>query len=186
MRLFIAIDLPDMVKEQLAPLCCGLPGARWIPPEQMHLTLHFIGEVEGGVFLDIQEGLASVYAERLYLQLDGVGFFPPRGKPRVVWAGLKKSELLLQLYNRIEAKLVALGLKLEKRKFSPHITLARLKNTPPVKVGRFLENHGLFLSQSFAVERFHLYSSILGRKGAIHRKETTYFLNETGVVSTSR
>ncbi len=180
MRLFIAIELPETIKEQLAPLCCGLPGARWLPPEQMHLTLHFLGEVEGGVFLEIQEALAAVHAECFDLQLDGVGFFPPRGKPRVVWAGLKKSELLLQLRNRIESKLVALGLELEKRKFSPHITLARLNNTPPAKVGRFLQHHSLFLSPPFSIECFHLYSSILGRKGAVHRIEATYILDKDG------
>lgn len=177
MRLFVAIDLPDPVKEQLARLCCGLPGARWVDPQQMHLTLRFIGEVDGGLFRDIRDNLGRVRRDRFSLRLENVGFFPPRGKPRVVWVGLQKSEPLLQLRNRIESNLVALGLEGEKRKFAPHITLARLKDTPPPKVGRFLENNGLFHSIPFPVESFHLYSSLLGRKGAIHTIECTYPLD---------
>ena len=174
MRLFVAIDLPDNVKEQVAGLCCGLPGARWVNPEQLHLTLRFIGEVDGGMFRDIRETLDEVQSDPFTLQLDGVGFFPPRGKPRVVWVGLRQSVDLSQLRNRIESRLVALGLEPETRKFSPHITLARLKNTPAFKVGRFLETHNLFLSTPFAIDEFFLYSSRLGRNGAIHRIEAGY------------
>ena len=174
MRLFVAIDLPDSVKEQVAGLCCGLPGARWVNPEQLHLTLRFIGEVDGGMFRDIRETLDEVQSDPFTLQLDGVGFFPPRGKPRVVWVGLRQSVDLSQLRNRIESRLVALGLEPETRKSSPHITLARLKNTPASKVGRFLETHNLFLSTSFAIDEFFLYSSRFGRNGAIHRIEAGY------------
>ncbi len=174
MRLFVAIDLPEKVKEQVVGLCCGLPGARWVNPEQLHLTLRFIGEVDGGMFRDIRETLDGVQSDPFTLQLDGVGFFPPRGKPRVVWVGLRQSVDLSQLRNRIESRLVALGLEPETRKFAPHITLARLKNTPASKVGRFLETHNLFLSTPFAIDEFFLYSSRLGRNGAIHRIEAGY------------
>ncbi len=174
MRLFIALNLPESVREPLTRICCGLPGARWVNPEQLHLTLRFIGEVDGGVFQDIREGLAEIAGKPFMLQLDGVGFFPPRGKPRVVWVGLRQSKELLQLRNRLESCLVSLGLEPERRKFAPHITLARLKNTPAAKVGRFLENHSLFLSVPFPVDDFFLYSSQLGRNRAIHRIEARY------------
>ncbi len=174
MRLFVAIDLPDNIKEQVARLCCGLPGARWVRPEQLHLTLRFIGEVDGGMFQDIQEGLGDTGVDQFTLQLDGVGFFPPRGRPRVVWVGLRPCDGLLHLQRRIESCLVALGLEPETRKFAPHITIARLKNTPPARVGRFLENHNLFCSTPFPVAEFFLYSSILGRNGAVHRIEAGY------------
>lgn len=176
MRLFVAIDLPELIKDHLFQLCSGLPGARWVVPEQLHLTLRFIGEVDGGLFRDILELLAEVQAESFSLQLSGVGFFPPRGKPRVVWVGLQKNEPLRKLRSRIESRLVAFGLEPEGRKFSPHISLARLKNTSTVKVGRYLENHSLFSSVPFPVENFHLYSSVLGRRGAVHRIEATYLL----------
>jgi len=174
MRLFVAIDLPEAVKDHLGIICCGVPRARWVLPEQMHLTLRFIGEVDGGLFRDICEELAGIHGEIFSLQLEGVGFFPPRGKPRVIWVGLHKLDALLRLRYRIESRLIALGLEPEARKFSPHITLARLKNTHPAKVGRFLENYGLFCSTPFSVASFHLYSSQLGRKGAVHRIEATY------------
>ena len=174
MRLFVAIDLPEFVKEQLALLCCGLPGARWVAPEQIHLTLRFIGEVDGGLFLDIRDALTEIESEIFSLGLSGVGFFPPRGKPRVVWVGLQKNEPLLKLRNRVESLLVGLGLEPEGRKFFPHVTLARLKNTPTIKIARFLESHSSFYTSSFSVENFHLYSSVLARKGAVHRIEVSY------------
>ena len=178
MRLFVAIDLPDSVQERLALLCCGLPGARWVDPGQIHLTLRFIGEVDGGLFLDIRDALTEIEGKSFSLAPSGVGFFPPRGKPRVVWVGLQKNEPLIKLRNRVESLLVGLGLEPEGRKFSPHITLARLKNTPPIKMARFLESHSRFCTSSFSVENFHLYSSVLGRKGAVHRIEASYQLTE--------
>lgn len=184
MRLFVAIDLPASAQEQLALLCCGLPGARWVVPEQMHLTLRFIGEVEGGLFQDILDGLADIRAERFLLQLAGVGFFPPRGKPRIVWVGLQDKNPLLKLHNRLETRLVGLGLQPEGRRFSPHITLARLKNTPTSRIVRFLEAHSLFYTSPFPVDNFHLYSSILSRKGASHRIEASYPLVENSCPAT--
>jgi 2'-5' RNA ligase len=173
-RLFVAIDLPPVIREHLAALCCGLPNARWIAPEQLHLTLTFIGEVSGVAFLDIREALAEVTGVRLTLQLQGVGFFPPRGQPRIVWAGVEKNEPLQVLQRKITTRLFQLGLEPDNRKFTPHITLARLQQTPSAKVGQYLINNGLFRSVPFPVEYFSLYSSILGRKGATHLVEQTY------------
>lgn len=174
MRLFVAIDLPEAVKEQLTMISCGLPGARWVKPEQLHLTLRFIGEVDGSTFLDIQEGLAEVSCESFPMQLQGIGFFPPRKKPRVIWVGIEKNEQLLRLRNRIESVLVRTGLEPERRKFAPHITLARLNKTPSSKVGRFLEQHNLFISPLFQVNEFRLYSSVINAKGAKHFVEQEY------------
>jgi len=175
-RLFVAIDPPVEVRDQLTRLCCGLPNARWTTPEQLHLTLSFIGEVDGSAFLDIREALAEISAPKITLQLQGVGFFPPRGNPRVVWAGIEKNESLQTLQRKITTRLFQLGLEPENRKFSPHITLARLKQTPAAKVGKYLENNGLFQSFPFVVNYFTLYSSILGRKGATHVVEQHYQL----------
>jgi len=175
-RLFVAIDPPPEIREQLAGLCCGLPDARWAPPEQFHLTLCFIGEVDGSTFLDIREALAEIKVPPFSLCLQGVGFFPPRGQPRVVWAGIDRSEPLMTLQRKVTTRLFQLGLELENRKFSPHITLARLKETPPARVGKYLQEHGLFASPAFEVDRFALYSSVLGRKGASHIVERWYGL----------
>lgn len=175
-RLFVAIDLPDAVNERLVSLCCGLPGARWVDPAQIHLTLRFVGEVDGNIFLDIRDGLAGVNMEPFAMQLSGVGFFPPRKKPRVVWAGIEANEQLMQLHRKVNTALTGVGIEAEARKFAPHITLARLRDTPPSKVGRFLEHHGMFCSETFVVDRFLLYSSILSPKGARHTLEQEYHL----------
>ena len=175
-RLFVAIDLPSEVAAQLQGLCCGVPGARWVQPEQMHLTLRFIGEVDGGVFRDIKEGLAGITAPVFSLQVKGLGFFPPRKTPRVLWAGIAPVEEVSGLRNRIENRLIGMGLEPEGRKYSPHITLARLHDTPPARLGRFLAGNSLFATEPFLVSEFHLYSSQLTAKGAFHAIEASYSL----------
>ena len=176
-RLFVAIDLPAGIREQLATLCCGLPGARWVSPEQMHLTLRFIGEVDGREFNLIGEALAEIQCEQFFMQLGEIGFFPPRGNPRVVWVGINKNEKLVQLRNRIESALVRKGLDPEGRKFSPHITLARLKDTPSSRIGAYLAHNSFFTTEKFLVNQFLLYSSVLNSKGAKHFIEEAYPLN---------
>jgi len=179
-RLFVAIDLPLHIRERLFSLCCGLPGAKWVNPEQMHLTLRFIGDVDSTVFKDVRDALLDVQSEPFSMLLEGIGFFPPRKQPRVVWVGIRKSEQLIQLRNRIESVLVRAGLEPEGRKYAPHITLARLKNTPPSKIGAYLVHNGMFLSEEFSVGEFLLYSSVLNSKGAKHFIEEGYLLKKTG------
>ncbi len=173
-RLFVAIDLPPDIAAQLQGICYGVPGARWVQPEQMHLTLRFIGEVDGGVFRDIKEGLADIKAPGFALQVKGLGFFPPRKTPRVLWAGIAPVEQVSGLRKRIDTVLVGMGFAPEGRKFSPHITLARLHDTPLVRLSCFLAGNGLFASPEFPVSEFHLYSSELTSKGAFHTIEASY------------
>jgi len=177
-RLFVAIDLPPDVVAQLQELCYGVPGARWVQPEQMHLTLRFIGEVDGGVFQDIKEGLADIKTEGFALQVKGLGFFPPRKTPRVLWAGIEPVEQVSGLRRRIDNVLLGLGLAPEGRKYAPHITLARLQDTPLARVGRFLAGNGLFATEEFPVSEFHLYSSQLTAKGAFYALEASYKLGD--------
>jgi len=177
LRLFVAIDLPERVRDGLAALGGGVPGARWVDGEQLHLTLRFIGEVDGGRFRDIATALDGVGGTPFDLHLDGLGHFPPRGAPRVLWAGVAASAPLVSLRTRVESALAVVGVAREGRKFAPHITLARLKGTRPARVGRFFEDHPLFRSPPFTVESFRLYSSTLGRRGATHRVEAEYPLS---------
>jgi 2'-5' RNA ligase len=88
-RLFVSLELPGVVREDLGRLCTDVPGARWAEPEDMHLTLRFIGDVDGLGFEDVAAALAAVRAPRLDLVLRGVGHFPPRGEPRTLWAGVE-------------------------------------------------------------------------------------------------
>ena len=173
-RLFIAVDLPEKILDNLGSMAFGIPGAKWVAPEQLHLTVRFIGEVDGALFRDIGDILHEVSAGSFSLQLKGVGYFPPRGTPRVLWAGLEKSEPLQLLRKKIDSALIRAGVAPEGRKFSPHITLARLKNSPVQKIANFLSGNGLFSQEPFQVEDFKLYSSVLSPKGAFHKVERVY------------
>ena len=175
-RLFIAVDLPGTMKKNLERMFFGIPGARWVALDQLHLTVRFIGEVDGALFLDIRNTLEEVSISPFDIQLKGVGHFPPRGAPRVIWVGLEKSEPMQLLRKKIDGALLKIGLEPEGRKFSPHITLARLKNTPLQKVADFLSGNGLFSQEPFQIDDFKLYSSTLNPKGAIHKVERMYSL----------
>jgi len=152
----------------------GIPGAKWVTPEQLHLTVRFIGEVDGAIFRDIRNVLDEISFVSFSLQLKGVGYFPPRGAPRVLWIGLEKSEPLLLLRKKIDSTLLRVRVEPEGRKFSPHITMARLRNSPVQKIANFLSGNGLFSQEPFQVEDFKLYSSILTPKGAYHKVERIY------------
>ncbi|MBU0729795.1 MAG: RNA 2',3'-cyclic phosphodiesterase [Proteobacteria bacterium] len=176
-RLFVAIDLPDFIREQLGILYYGLPGAKWIEKDQLHLTIRFIGEVDGATFKDISNTLTNITTQAFPMHLESIGFFPPRKTPRVLWAGTGNNPSLMHLRNKIETTLVRAGIEPEQRKFSPHITLARLKDTPIQRLGNFLAGNSLFRTEEFQVEEFHLYSSKLTSKGALHSIENTYPLS---------
>ena len=178
-RLFVAVDIPPEMREHITSICHGLPNTRWVPPEQIHLTIRFIGEVEGTIFNRISSSLAEVSSDPPLLKIQGIGHFPPRRSPRVLWIGVEYNEMLIRLRNRIESNLVKKGLTPEGRKFSPHITIARLKNPPIKKVADFMAAHSLFSLPPFPIEEFHLYSSILSSSGAIHQIEETYPLLKT-------
>jgi len=96
-RLFVAIDLPEDVKNHLSLMSYGMPGARWVDDDQVHLTLHFIGEVDGGVFEDLREALGEIKCATFTITLSGTGHFPPRGKPTILWATIFGISLCLIL-----------------------------------------------------------------------------------------
>ncbi|MDF1614203.1 RNA 2',3'-cyclic phosphodiesterase [Desulfurivibrio dismutans] len=176
-RLFTAIDLPPELAARLAAMGFGLPGARWLPEDQLHLTLRFIGEVDGGRFYEIREALADVRAEPFTMHLQGFGCFPPRGPARILWAGVEPTAPVAALYRKVENVLVRQGLAdPEKRKFAPHVTVARLQQPPKSRLGNFLAGNNLYRSEEFTVNQFHLYSSQLTNKGAIHYLEASYDL----------
>lgn len=176
-RLFVSIELPDDVKHALSRLSGDVPGARWLQLDEMHLTVRFIGEVDGLVYDDVVAALDEVRVAPFELALRGVGHFPPRGEPRILWAGLERSDGLRVLHDRVESALVRAGVESEHRKFSPHVTVARLRGTPARAVGSFIAMNGLFRASPFEVREFHLFSSSLGAKRAVHSCEATYPLD---------
>ena len=173
-RLFVAIELPGEVKCRLAALCFGVSGARWVAENNLHLTLRFIGEVDNTQIDDIDHALARVRAPVCDLSLDGVGQFESRRQPRVLWVGTPANDALTRLHDTVESALVRAGLEPEGRKFSAHITLARLREARRAKVADFIAEHSLFQAGPFPVTSFALFSSFLARNGAIHRIENEY------------
>ncbi len=174
-RLFIAIDMPPAVNQSLIGLCQGVSGAKWADISHFHLTLRFIGDADDGLMRDIELALAEIEAPAFELALNGVGYFPPRGPAKILWAGIEPEGLPTRLRDQVVAALGVLGLEPERRKFAPHITLARFKRgAAPGQVAEFLSRHALFRTEPFAVNQFHLYSSLLRPDGALHRIEASY------------
>lgn len=180
-RLFVAIDLPSQIKDQLLRLSGGVPGAHWLGAPQMHLTLRFIGEVDGGVFQDAIDALREVKSDPFELTLKGMGHFPPRKRPEQIWVGVPQSEALTILHNRIESALARAGMPRDNRKFTPHVTLAHMRATKESRVAAFIAEYNLYESEPFPVTEFQLFSSVLSSQGALHEVEAVYPLNGKGL-----
>ena len=178
-RLFVAIDLPDTIKQTLHRCRPHISGGRWVKDEQLHLTIRFIGEVHDDLLHDIRVALQSVDLKPFPLKLQGTGFFPSRRKPRVLWVGIEESSRLKTLHNRIESALVTIGIEPDNRRFVPHITLARFKSPPSAAdTDRFLDSNSGEGIPPFTVRHFSLYSSKLNSTGAVHREEGRYPLHQ--------
>ena len=178
MRLFIAIVLPDPVREALAALRLGLPGARWVAPEALHLTLRFMGEVDAAEAEDIDAALAAIDAPAFDLAVLGIGSFQSRRRVRSLWVGLDRSEPLARLQGKVESAVARAGFEPERRKFKPHITLARLKGTPVGHVGTYMEAHGTCAVAPFTVTAFTLMRSHLNRDGPYYETLAEYPLDD--------
>lgn len=177
MRLFVAVTLPEGLRERLSDLGHGLPGARWVAAENLHLTLRFIGEVDGADARDIDESLVAIRAPAFQLALQGFGLFGDKRRPRALWAGVGASDELTRLQEKVEQAVVRAGRPPERRKFKPHVTLARFASSPGAKLQDFLAVHALFRSAPFPVEGISLFSSFLSNSGAIYRQEAVYDLS---------
>jgi 2'-5' RNA ligase len=173
-RLFVAIDLPDQVKAQIKPLCKGIVGAKWVSDQQLHLTLRFIGDTDEKQQSLIETGLATIRATPFHLALVGLGQFPNRGQPRVLWVGLEATTALTALQKQVEAAIRTSGFSPDKP-FSPHITLARFRNPPPLgSMDNYLKIHRDFKSTAFGINHFTLYSSQLTSHGSNYHIEAQY------------
>ena len=180
-RLFLGLDLPQPVAAHLELMCGGLPGARWEAREKLHLTLRYLGEVDGGAQRAAVDALARVRCPAFSMTLKGVGVFPPRGQPTSLWAGVAEPGPVAELRRRIDRALDRVDVEPDPRKFAPHVTLARFKEAPDVPaIVAYMGAHALFRSESFAVERFFLYSSVRSLKGSKYRIEAGFHLLEEG------
>ena len=145
-RLFVALDMPPAENDSLSGLCQGVSGAKWAVNAPFHLTLRFIGDADEGLLRDILFALAEIDAPAFDLALKGVGYFPPRGPAKILWAGVDAAPGLVRLREQVTA----------------------------AQVRDFIARHALFKSAASAVTQFHLYSSLLRPEGALHRIEASY------------
>ena len=168
MRLFIAIELPDAVKMILTRLRADIPGARWVPMEQIHLTLDFLGEVDDAASKLLADELVAIRAPEFFLRFSGTGCFPNRNRPRVLWVGLEPEPLLISLASQVRKAALACTIPQEERPFFPHITLARLKFPANRDVDAFLDQSRQPEIPPIIVGEFILFQSLLTPQGAIH------------------
>ncbi|MBO0710904.1 MAG: RNA 2',3'-cyclic phosphodiesterase [Acetobacteraceae bacterium] len=176
MRLFVALDLPIPLRQRLAMLAGGVPGARWVPPENYHLTLRFIGETQKHRAEEIDEALFALRARGFSLTLAGIGLFEKGGRANSLWVGVERNPALDHLQNKIETALQRAGLEPERRRFAPHVTLARLDNVPEAKLAAYVQAHNLFRAEPVPVEHFTLFSSQLGKEQPVYTPEVEYEL----------
>ncbi|MFW6027713.1 MAG: RNA 2',3'-cyclic phosphodiesterase [bacterium] len=172
MRLFAAIEIPDDILARLAALQNGVPGARWVPEENIHLTLAFFGELQPPEADDLDGLLSGIAVRPFNLHLESVGLFG--SPPRTLWAGVSRSEPLVRLADKVVTAADRAGIEIDRRKFAPHVTLARLKDAPQKAVRRFLASHGDFRTEPFTVTRFALFSSLRGKEQAVYTAERYY------------
>ncbi len=165
-RLFVALALPETLSRRLAMLAGGVREARWLDIENMHLTLRFIGETEEDTLAEINHALEQVRADGFDMTLSGVGHFQSRKRVHALWVGIEPNPSLTDLHARIASALMRAGCAPDRRRFTPHVTLARLKPAPPAHVRDWLEANSLFRADPVAVTGFTLFQSHLSQSGA--------------------
>lgn len=174
-RLFVGLALPADLKRAIGEIQGGLRDARWVDEDGLHLTLAFIGEVDGSARLRIEEALSRVEAPSLGIALHGLGHFPLRGKPRVLWTGASPAAELGSLAAAVRRALVRAGFPPERRKFAPHVTIARFRRPPPPPALQdYLGTYALFRTRAAPVASFRLLSSVLRPSGARYAIEAEF------------
>jgi RNA 2',3'-cyclic 3'-phosphodiesterase len=170
LRLFVGIDLPPELKLSLSLMAIGLPGAKWVDAGNYHLTLRFIGEIDEGRAEDVDAALSQIRAPRFDVILATVGHF---GR-RQLWVGVERNDALQHLHGKIEGVLSRLGLPAEERRYTPHVSLARLKGTNEARLQAYLTQHALYRAPPFRVDHFSLIASYLTKSGAIYEDQADY------------
>ena len=180
MRLFVALDLPEPVHHAITELIAKLQpksrAARWIKPENLHITLKFIGHVENEKLSPIQTALSSIrIAQSVELHFRGMGFFPNEHRPRAFWCGISSSPNLAELAANIDRALVPLGIEPETRPFTPHLTLARFKSDEGIREVVHTATDMKSTDFGSATEtNFHLYESLLKSTGAQYNRVASF------------
>ena len=179
MRLFVALEIPITTRENLATLIASLRaitrGPRWVRPDNLHVTLKFLGEVAEDQLAAVETALGRIRSDRaLTLEFRGLGFFPNEKKPRVFWAGIEASANLQTLVADIEGAVEKCGIPREKREFSPHLTLARLEGSLPEALRKTIAESAQRQFGSLRTGALHLIQSKLKPSGAEYTTLKTF------------
>ena len=172
-RLFTGLELPDAVAARVALARGGVVGARWMDPADYHITLRFVGDVDGRAALDIAETLGEIRRSPLTVQFDRLSWFGG-DKPRALVALVRPDEPLIELQAEQERRMRRIGLEPETRKFTPHVTIARVRRVGTRAVADYLASRGAFAIEPFTAERFVLYSSRESTGGGPYVVEAAY------------
>lgn len=178
-RLFVALTPPETVRAELGELATELEGVRWTPPDNLHLTLRFVGDTSAEKQAAMEDALGRVKVEPFILPVAGVGVFPTRGPAKVLWVGVGNGHTrLYQLRKQVDEALLSVDMALDVHHFHPHFTLGRLaENYDSKQLTRFLERHAKFEAPPFRVNEFQLYASeLLPGKPPAYRVMRTFGL----------
>lgn len=177
MRSFIAIDMPEKVRDILADLQSDLPAGNPTPPENLHLTLAFLGELVAGIEEDLHDALSALHEPAFDLHLSGVDTFGGND-PKVLFVGAQPNDALDRLHRKVRSQLHGAGIMLDRKRFRPHVTLARFRRRPSApemeRLRLWLLAYSGFGLPPFPVTGFTLYQSTLARSGAIHDELARY------------
>ncbi len=176
MRLFVALDLPWEVKAELSDLSCNLPGARWVPEDNFHLTLRFIGEANRLQAEEIDSALAALRGRSFTFSLSGLGWFEKNGRVNTLYAGVERNDDLARLQAKVGQALLRAGLPIERRRFTPHVTLARMDQPVSTALASFVQAHNLYRSAPILADNVILFSSYLGKDQPTYTPEAAYSL----------
>jgi len=177
-RLFIALPVPDEIADELVTLQSGVPDARWVPAENFHVTLCFAGAVQGSTMRDLEEELSDIAGPPFPVAIVGVEQFSSGKQPKALVALVGKSDRLDWLQQKVSRVARDCGIEVERRKFRPHVTLARFGNKAETghHIAQFMASHSSFRAGPWMAQHFALYSSRPGRNGSIYSEQAAYDL----------
>jgi len=177
-RLFIALPVPEDITEELLPLQSGVPDAHWVPAENFHVTLCFCDLVQGAMMRDLEEELSDIAGPPFPVAIAGVEQFSSGKQPKALVALVEKSDRLDWLQQKVSTVARNCGIEVERRKFRPHVTLARFGSGAETghHIAQFMASYSTFRAGPWIAQHFALYSSRSSRHGSIYTQEAGYEL----------
>lgn len=173
-RLFVGLEIPETLRNALYDVRGGVEGAHWQRDDQLHLTLAFIGDASRRTMHEIEGELSRIDVTPFELQLRGVGLFGKPKQPKTLWAGVADKAPLVHLHEKICHAMECVGVEVERRKYKPHVTLARFRRRQEARIGDWLTDNELLVTPSVTVDHFTLFSSQLTHEGSFYTVESRF------------